>query len=385
MKDSLIIKNCLLYNTIAKNELIDILIEGRAVSKIGKINEINNLTKIIDAGGRIVCPGFIDVHIQGAGGCDILDNNIEALEIISRTLAKSGTTSFLATTVIKLSINNQHLGLVRKYVGAELGGASLLGLHLEGPFINIKMKGGISKDSISEPSFYELDKILAATGNILKIMTIAPELPGNLEIIKRLKDNNIIAAFAHSDATYEETKKGIAAGISNVTHIFNTMPPLHHRQPGPLAAIFENDDITAQIISDGYHIHPSLVKLVYKIFGESRCICITDGMMGMGLPEGRYIYNGKEYESRNGVSRYLDGTLIGSTLSLKNIALKFMEFSGCSFEEAINSVTINPAKLLGIENKKGSINIGMDADFVLLDNDFSIYMTIIMGRKVYQK
>ncbi len=354
MHATLLIKNCRLFSIPSKEPIVDILIEGKSIKSINRKIDRPDI-KNLDAGGRLAVPGFIDVHIQGAGGADVLDGTEEALQTISQTLARTGTTAFLGTTVVKPAIANIHLKLASKFAGQGLQGAVMLGFHIEGPFINRKKKGGISEECIYGSSPEKLDEILAVTGGALKMMTIAPELPGNLNIITSLVDNDVIAAFAHSDATYEETIRGFEAGINHVTHLFNAMPPLHHREPGPLTAIFEQNHITAQMISDGHHIHPRIVKLAFRLLGGERCICITDGMHGIGLPDGRYVYNGKEYESKNGAARYLDGTLIGSTMSLGNIVVKFMEFTGCSFETAINTVTRIPAKLLAIENKKGSL------------------------------
>lgn len=380
----MLIKNCRLYNKL-NNGLFDILIEGKSISYIKTKIETDNKLKVIDAKNKIAVPGFIDVHIQGAGGADILDNTVDALQKISKTLAATGTTGFLGTTVVKPLEKNAHLKLARKFTNKDLGGAVMLGVHLEGPFINIKKKGGLAADSIYESSEKKLEEILKVTNSSLKMMTIAPELKGNLDIIKELKANNVVPSFAHSDANYEETKKGFEAGINHITHIFNAMPPFHHRNPSPLSAIFESRIVTAQIISDGHHLHSSTVKMIFQILGPQRCICITDGVQGIGLPDGRYTYNGKEYDSIEGAARYLDGTLIGSTTSLGNIAKKFKEFTGSTLEEAINSVSINPAKVLGMDDKKGSLEIGKDADIVLLDEDFSIYTTIVEGKICYQK
>ncbi len=382
MNNTLLIKNCRLYNSPSGAKPVDILIEGKTIRSIIPGDDHSDI-KHIDAGGRIAAPGFIDVHIQGAGGADILDGTEEALQTISQTLAKTGTTGFLGTTVVKPDEGNVHLKSGRNFVGHGLKGAIMHGFHIEGPFINVKKKGGLSEKCIYDSSPEKLDEILEVTGNTLKMMTIAPELPGNLNIIKSLVNYDVIASFAHSDATYEETILGFEAGINHVTHLFNAMPPLHHRNPGPLTAIFEHKEITAQIISDGHHIHPRIINFTYRIMGGDRCICITDGMHGIGLPEGRYIYNGKEYESKNGAARYLDGTLIGSTMSLGDIAVKFMEFTGCSFETAINTVTGVPAKLLGIDSRKGSLEPGKDADIVLVDPDYSVWSTFVEGTQVY--
>ena len=384
MCNTILLKNCQLLTTQPVSAPVDILIEGKTIRKIANGLEYTGVEQI-DAGGRTAVPGFIDVHVQGAGGADILDGTEEALQTISQTLARTGTTCFLGTTVVKPADGNAHLKLGKQFAGQGLKGATMLGFHLEGPFINIKKKGGLSEECIYDSSPEKLDEILDSTGDTLKMMTIAPELPGNLNIIKSLVNNDIIASFAHSDATYEETSEGFEAGISHVTHLFNAMPPLHHRNPGPLTAIFERREITAQIISDGHHVHPRVVRLAKQIMGGDRCICITDGMHGIGLPEGRYIYNGKEYESKNGAARYLDGTLIGSTMSLGTIAVKFMEFTGCTFETAIDTVTTIPAKLLGIDDRKGSLEAGKDADIVLLDPDYSVYATFVEGTLVYSK
>lgn len=385
MAYELTLKNCKLFNLTDNNQLVDIVIRENIISRIGSSSVNIKYRNILDTEGRLVIPGIIDIHIQGAGGADILDGTVESLQTMAKTLAKLGTTGFLATTVVKPENKNLHLKEVVTCIGKDMGGASLLGIHLEGPFINTKKIGGISPYYISHPSQKILDKILHITGDTLRIMTIAPELPGCHDIIQSLVNTHVIASFGHSDATYEETKKGFEKGISHVTHICNAMPQLHHRVPGPLPAIFETSGITVQIISDGVHLHSSIVNMIYNCIGEMRCICITDGVRATGLPEGRYVYNGREYESKNGSARYSDGTLIGSTVSLVTIALRFMEFTGCTLETAINTVTKNPAELLGIFDKKGSIDMGKDADIVVLDNDYSVWATIINGKICYKK
>lgn len=382
---NLLLKNCRLYNSLIENEYADILIEGKTITRIDKDIDASMAEEVIDAQGRLTAPGFIDVHIQGAGGADILDGSVESLERMSKTLASLGTTGYLGTTVVNPKEGNKHINVAKQYVNKDMGGATLLGFHFEGPFVNMKKKGGLNPSGIYDPSMEKLKEILDLTQGTLSMMTIAPELPGNLEIIKALVENNVIASFAHSDATYDEALKGFKAGINHVTHIFNAMPPLNHRVPGPLAAIFEQDSVSAQVISDGHHLHPSIVNLIYRIMGPERCICITDGMQGMGLPEGNYLYNGREYESKAGAARYLDGTLIGSTMSLGNIAFKFKDFTGCSLEEAIHTITKNPAELLGLSDRKGTIEAGKDADIVIFEADRSIYRTLINGNVVFGK
>ena len=385
MDSTLLIKNCRLLDPPHKEKSVDILIKDKIIERTGEIDlpEIET-DSVINADGRIASPGFIDVHIQGAGGADILDGTKGALQTISKTLSRFGVTGFLATTVVKPDQNNKHLINIVNNIETDLGGAKILGIHLEGPFVSLKKRGGISPDSIYPPSEQSLNEILDVTGSHLKMMTIAPEIKDNLEIIKNLRARNVIASFGHSDATYEQTKEGIRAGINHVTHIFNAMRTLHHRDPGPLPAIFETGSISAQIISDGVHIHKGVVKLLYKILGQDRCICITDGIQAMGLPEGRYFYNGREYESKNGAARYLDDTLIGTSLSVGEIAQRFRKFTDCSLGISLDTITKNPAKLLGIYNK-GSIDVGKDADIAILDYDSSIWLTLVNGKVVYRK
>jgi len=210
-------------------------------------------------------------------------------------------------------------------------------------------------------------------------------LPDNLQIIQRLVDSRVIASFGHSSATYEQTLAGFNAGISHVTHLFNAMPSVHHRSPGPLIAIFQAKHVTAQLICDGVHIHPAVLKFAFEILGPNRIIPITDGMQALGLGDGKYLYNGIEYESKNGAARYKDGTLIGASLGLNQLLKRFITFTDCPFEVAVRAVTENPARLLGLEDKKGSIAPGKDADLILLDPDCSVHTTIVAGKIAFSK
>ena len=385
MPENLLITNCKLFDSSEKNKTTSILIEDGKIARIGKIKPAGSCDNTLDAQGRIIAPGFIDVHLQGAGGADVLDGTEETLRTISKTCARFGTTSFLATTVFKPNQKNRHINIAAKYAGRELGGANMLGIHLEGPFVSTEKRGMISPDCIYPPSMKVLNEILNMTDGHLKIMTIAPELPGSLEIVRRLVDSKVIASFGHSAATYEQTLDGFGAGISHVTHLFNTMAPLHHRSPGPLIAIFETKNVTTQIIPDGVHIHPAVLKFAFQILGPERTIPITDGARALGLADGKYIYNGIEYESKEGAARYKDGTLIGTTLGLNQLLKRLVAFTKCPLDVAIRTATENPAKLLGLEDKKGSIAPGKDADLVLLEPDFTVHTTIVAGKIVYQK
>jgi N-acetylglucosamine-6-phosphate deacetylase len=385
MLQKLLITNCRLFDAPDDKQTTSILIENGTITQIGQINSSADCNNTLDAQGRIIAPGFIDIHIQGAGGADILDATPDALKAISQTCARFGTTGFLATTVFKPKQENQHLTLAAEHVGRDLGGANLLGIHLEGPFISREKKGMILPECICPPSLQVLDQILNITNGHLKIMTIAPELSHNIPIIKRLVDSKIIASFGHSSATYQKTLDGFDAGVSHVTHLFNAMPSFHHRAPGPLVAIFQTKHVTTQLIADGVHIHPAVLKFAFEALGPNRIIPITDGMQALGLGDGKFIYNGIDYESRNGTARYKDGTLIGTALGLSQLLEKLIAFTDCPGDVAIKTVTQNPAGLLGLQGKKGTIAPGKDADLVLLDHDHSVHTTIVSGKVVFQK
>ncbi len=383
MQQKLLVTNCRLFDAADDGDTVSILVENGVITKLGRFDPPPGCEDTIDAQGRIAAPGLIDVHIQGAGGADVLDAKVEALEAISKTCARFGTTGFLATTVFRPEGDNRHLSLAAECVGRDLGGAGLLGIHLEGPFISPDRRGMILPECVCPPSHAVLDEIYDLTAGHLRMMTIAPELPGGIELVRSLVDHNVIASFGHSAATYEQTLEGFAAGISHVTHTFNAMPSIHHRAPGPLVAILQNEQVSTQLISDGVHIHPAVVRLVFEVLGPGRTIPITDGMQAMGLPDGAYVYNGIEYESREGAARYSDGTLIGTALGLSDMLKRLMDFTGCELDTAIRTATENPAALLGLQKSKGAIEISKDADLILLDKDLSIHTTIVRGKIVF--
>jgi len=379
----LVIANAIICNPDGEVKA-DILVENCSISKVGPNLEKGLNSHVVDASGKLLLPGFIDLHIQGAGGKDILDTTSDTLSIISETCTRFGVTGFLGTTIFHLATHNLHLLRTVEQAHRESRGAHFLGLHLEGPFIAPQKKGMINPSAICDPSTEVLKEIFSMTDGTLRMMTIAPELEGSLEIIKELKKRGIVASFGHSAATYEQTILGIEAGISHVTHMFNAMNPIHHRAPGPLPAIFESKGVSAQIISDGAHISPVIVRLAASILGEDRCVLITDGLQAMGLGDGNYVYDGRRYESREGVARYGDGTLIGTALGMNQLASRFRKFTGWSLSAIAKVASWNPAKVLGMTDRKGSISTGKDADLVLLNDDLSVWKTIVSGRIVFE-
>ncbi|MEI6845902.1 MAG: N-acetylglucosamine-6-phosphate deacetylase, partial [Candidatus Firestonebacteria bacterium] len=256
------------------------------------------------------------------------------------------------------------------------------GTHLEGPFINIKKKGMIRPDGILRPSVKIMKMIEKASQGTLKMMTIAPELKGTLPLVKRFKKAGIVAAVGHTYASYEETKAGLKAGITHATHLFNAMPPLHHREPGVLGALAADKTATVQVIADGVHLHPAVLKIIYKIFGADRICLITDGLSPLGLGDGEYTYHGIKYSNRKGTCYYYNGTLIGTALPLNQAAKRMQSYTGASFEEIIRMLSTTPAKTLG-NKSKGVLKTGKDADIAVIDGNFKVYAALSGGKVVF--
>ena len=362
----------------------DILIAEGKIQRICGRGAIRDCERRIDAEDKIVVPGFIDVHVQGAGGADVLDATPEALEMIALTCARFGVTGFLATTVYRPAGDNSHLRVAARGRFGNPEGAQLLGIHLEGPFIARGKRGMIQENCLAPVDSAIIGQIRELCGEHLRMMTIAPELTGALELIPALETEGVVCSFGHSRADYEQTVAGIEAGIGHVTHLYNAMMPMHHRDPGPIPALLEADAVSAQIIADGVHIHPAMLRLAIQRLGGSRLVLITDGIQAMGLPDGRYQYNGLDYESSNGTARYLDGTLIGTSLGMSELVARCIANHVCTLPEAIRGASYNPACVLGLQDHKGSLEQGKDADLAILNADLSVQMTYRSGRCVYR-
>jgi N-acetylglucosamine-6-phosphate deacetylase len=242
----------------------------------------------------------------------------------------------------------------------------------------------IQEDCLAPVDGASLERIRDLAEDHLRMMTIAPELPGALQLIAGLQSEGVVCSFGHSQADYQQTLAGIEAGIGHATHLFNAMLPMHHREPGPIPALLESVGVSVQIIADGVHIHPVVLRLVLQRLAENRLVLITDGMQAMGLPDGRYLYNGLDYESKNGTARYLDGTLIGTSLGMSELVARCILHSHCSLEQAIRGASYNPACVLGLQDRKGSIEEGKDADLVVLNPDLSVSLTLRSGHCIYR-
>lgn len=374
----IILENEILYDKVLlyNDKIIDILDEESFVK-----NRLNEEIKIIDAHGKYVSPGFIDIHIHGSGGKDTMDGEISNLEIISETIAKSGVTGFLPTTMTMSKEKiYKALDAVRIAIGKKMTGAKILGVHMEGPFISRKYKGAQNVDYLDKPNIQLIDNYL----DIIKIITLAPEEDFQFKFIKSIKEKtNIVLSIGHTNSDYEAAMEAIDAGISNATHIFNAMPPFHHRHPGAVGAIL-NSNVTFELIADTIHIHPAVFQILLNAKGKEKMILITDSMRAGFMNDGNWELGGQKVVVQNNSARLTDGTLAGSILTLNKAVSNMMQYTELEIYEAVALASLNPAKLIHIDDMKGSIKIGKDADLVIFDEELKVELTISEGKIIYQ-
>ncbi|TMV50105.1 N-acetylglucosamine-6-phosphate deacetylase [Paenibacillus mesophilus] len=359
-----------------------IWIDAGRIERIGSgaiaNSELQADDTVIDGNGMLLIPGMIDVHIHGASGFDMMDGTEESVQQVSQACAASGCTSFLATSVSStLEDLLAMIHSVRRVIGHERG-AAVAGLHLEGPYLNVKRKGMQNEKFLRHPDLDEMNLLFREAGDLIKMVTIAPELPGGIELISYLREQGAIIAVAHSDATYEEAKLAFAQGASHVTHCFNGMRPIHHRDPGLVVAAFEEEHVSLQAIVDHVHLHPAIIRLMHRIKGAGGVVLITDALQAMGLGDGTYTFGGHTVQVADGVARLADGTLASSTVTM-NKALRYTVELGIPLTEAVRMASTTPADILGLPDK-GRIAQGCAADLVLLNEEFEVQWTMIKGR-----
>ncbi|MBH0169247.1 N-acetylglucosamine-6-phosphate deacetylase [Fictibacillus sp. 18YEL24] len=335
-----------------------------------------------------IVPGMIDVHIHGAAGADTMDASFDALQTIASVLPQEGTTSFLATTMTqhqnKIEKALENAGLFIE-AGQVEGTAETLGVHLEGPFISEKRAGAQPVGAIIKPDLELFKQWQDLASGHIKLVTIAPEIKGSLEVISYLHEQNIVTSIGHSDATYEEAVSGMKAGASHVTHLYNGMRGLHHREPGVVGAALLHDELTTELIADGIHVRPELISLTYKQKGNEKVVLVTDAMRAKCLGDGQYDLGGQEVTVQHETATLKDGTLAGSIIKMNTAVKNMMQFTGCSISDIIQMTSVNPAKELNVYDRKGSLAPGKDADIVVLDEDFEVVMTFCKGHIAYRR
>lgn len=378
----MLIKNCnIIY--------LDKIEKGSVLVENGKIKEINpsnvNDTEVIDAEGLYLSPGFIDVHIHGAGGCDTMDGTVESINTIAKTIVQHGTTSFTPTTMTVAAEDiRKSMEVIKKLKEEGTEGANVLGAHLEGPFISPKAIGAQNPNFLLAPSVENYNKIVGDYSDAVVSITMAPEIEGAKELIKYLSDNGVTVSMGHTKATYDEAIEGIKCGACHSTHLYNAMTPFTHREPGVVGATFDTD-ITTETISDGIHISYPALRTAYKQKGTDKVLLVSDAMEACGMPDGQYSLGGQDVIVKNGAARLLDGTLAGSVLTLDKAVKNIYNNSNYPLNEVVRMATYNGAKHCHVEDHKGLIKEGYDADLILFNEDIEIQKVFVKGKEVYNK
>ena len=334
----------------------------------------------------VVLPGFIDEHIHGAGGSDAMDGNTKDLAIIAETVAKEGTTSFLATTMTQSKENIlKAMRAVKEYrEAAGEQGARIAGVHLEGPFIAAAHKGAQPLEYVAAPDAKTFDEYNAACGNAIKIITLAPETDGALDFIRHIVAQGTVVSIGHTGAKYAEVKAAMEAGATNVTHTYNAQRPLHHREIGVVGSALLLEDLYCELICDTIHVSVPAMQLLVKNKRADKLALITDAMRAKGLADGVSELGGQTVYVKGGEARLADGTLAGSVLRMNRALQNMVEKVGVPLTQAVDYCTINPARTLKMENEAGSIAEGKRADFAVLNDKFDVLYTVRDGRIIYK-
>ena len=354
--------------------------------KIAYIGEDASLITPLFETDAILVPGFIDEHIHGAGGADAMDGTPEALATISATLAKEGTTAFLATTMTQSEENiSQALSAVKDAMeNHTCTGAQLLGVHLEGPFISPKHVGAQPLEYVLQPSVEVFDRYDEISGGAIRVVSLAPECDVDLRLVQHVHAKGKIASVAHTGATYAQVEAAAKVGVRSITHTYNAQTSLHHREAGVVGAAMLLDEVACELICDIIHVSAPAIRLLIKNKPHEKVILITDAMRAKGMPDGLSELGGQQVIVKDGEARLTDGTLAGSVLKM-NVAIKNLVVRvGIPFTDAVDFATRNPAMQLGILHERGTIEVGKRADVVLLGDDFSVQATLINATPVYQ-
>ncbi|WP_010532107.1 N-acetylglucosamine-6-phosphate deacetylase [Lentibacillus jeotgali] len=339
---------------------------------------------VIDGQGLNLIPGFIDGHIHGAAGADVMDATEEALDTMAGALPAEGTTSFLATTITQAPENiNKALANVAAYQSKQ-DKAEVIGVHLEGPFIEVSKKGAQPLEHIKKPDIGQFKKWQQLSGNSIRTITMAPEHDDTGEFIAYLHASGVNVSAGHTDAGFEAIKKAIPHGLRQLTHLCNAMNGIHHRDIGAVGAAFRLEELRAELIADGIHVSPEMLQLIYSNVGSERLILITDAMRAKCLQAGNYELGGQPVTVTEDRAVLEDGTLAGSILKMAEGARQMLQLKDASIQSVLQMASENPAKQLGVFDRKGSIKPGKDADLLLVDNDLNIKYTICRGVIAYQ-
>ena len=372
----MILKNAEVFNGDFEKIRADVKIEGEKISKIGDFSSEDGL----DLTGLVVMPGLIDMHIHGCGGADTGDATPEALETMSQTLVKNGVTSFCPAS---MTLSFEELTKIFANIDAmkdKVGGAYIHGANMEGPYIAMSKKGAQNPLYVRNPDKEEFKKLYEGCNGAIRVVDIAPECDGGDEFIKEIQPICPVS-IAHTDAGYDEAVHAIELGVRHITHLFNAQSGLHHRKPGVVGAAFDvgrANGVRAELICDGFHIHPATLRIAFREMGEDGTVIISDSMKAAGCPDGDYDLGGQPVYVRDGKALLADGTIAASTSNVYKELKNVISF-GIPEKQAVKSATINPAKAIRVDDKTGSIVEGKLADILVVDKDYNIKLVIVKG------
>ena len=370
-----------------------VLIDDGVIRAVGSRNAVTvpRGARMLELGNKILAPGFIDIHIHGGGGHDLMEGTRQAVEAVARAVLEHGTTSFVPTTlssppeVLRKSLAGLH-GVISSWKAEQRKVmATPLGIHLEGPFISAECRGAHPRADLQKPSVALFEKFRDAAGGSLRILTLAPELEGATELQQSAIEKGVGVALGHSNATYEAAVKAIEAGAAHAVHVFNAMRPFAHRDPGILGAVLTDDRVKAEVIADGVHVDPAALRLLVRAKGVSRTVLVTDAVSATGMCPGQYFLGGMEIilgdDPRTGfpACRNREGALAGSVLTQDRAVRNIMEMAGVTLQDAVRMASYNPARLLGVEQRKGWLREGADADLVVMEPNGSVAGTMVGG------
>lgn len=365
--------------------------DGTVVLAGGRIVSVGNdeppaEAETLDLRSQIVAPGFIDLHVHGGGGFSLIGSEPQEVRAYARWAVGRGVTSFLISLV-----PGEGEELVRRIraalpaIGGTTEGAQPLGFHLEGPFLSRKRSGAFAAKWLRAPEVGELRRYLEAAEGHVRIVTLAPELPGGDELIAATVEAGAVAALGHSNATYDEARRAFALGVRHVTHCYNAMRPFQHRDPGCLAAALNAREVTVELIADGVHVHPGAMELLLRAKGVERTVLVSDGIPLAGAGDGVFDLQGEEIRVEGGVARRADGALAGSTVTMDEAVRNAAGWLPVSRAEAVRMATLNPAAVIGLDGRKGRVAPGFDADLVVLSPELEVEMTFVAGEPAYRR
>lgn len=365
---------------------VSVRVEGSRITAIGPEAEIRQAhDQVISAPDLILIPGLIDVHIHGGEGRHFHKEDADGLDQLMRVVASWGTTGVLPTLGAMMAADlTAAVGRLRDLAGRPTGGARFLGIHLEGPYFNPEKKGAQYAEAIRLPDRSETERLLELADGLVKLMTLAPEMPGAEGVLKALQAAGAVASAGHTEATWETLEWAIPLGVRHATHTGNAMTSMHHRQPGTLGAVLARDEINCELIADGVHIHPAVMKVIWRAKGTDRTVLVSDATAAAGLPDGVYNQGHRSVIIADGKATLEDGTLAGSCSPLMQGVKNMVQLCGASLTEAVTMASINPARSIGSDQFTGSIATGKDADLVLIDKHFVPRLTMVRGAVLFQ-